>query len=123
MRALQRLCYERAILKEMIAVYCRGNHHSGKRELCLECTELLDYAIQRLNMCKFGNAKDFCSNCSVHCYRLQQRESIKAVMRYAGPRMLLRRPVMAIRHLLETKKQSRSMRLVAEFSKKRKFRR
>ncbi|MDR2525428.1 MAG: nitrous oxide-stimulated promoter family protein, partial [Oscillospiraceae bacterium] len=34
------------------------------------------------------------------CYRADMREKIRAVMRYAGPRMLLHHPVMAIRHFI-----------------------
>jgi hypothetical protein len=32
------------------------------------------------------------------------RQKVRQVMRYAGPRMLLRHPVLAIRHLLDGKR-------------------
>ena len=67
--------------------------------LCPQCQELLTYAHQRLERCKFGNEKPSCTRCSVHCYKPAMRQQIRQVMRYSGPRMLLHNPVLAIRHL------------------------
>lgn len=33
------------------------------------------------------------------------REKIRAVMRFSGPRMLLVHPVLAVRHLLESRRE------------------
>lgn len=87
----------------MIAIYCRGNHAAGDNRLCPDCSELLDYATQRLQSCPFGNDKSFCSNCTAHCYRPKYRQQIKAVMRYAGPRLLFIHPIVATRHLIESR--------------------
>ena len=51
--------------------------------------------------------KTFCSQCRVHCYAPAQRAAIKDVMRYAGPRMLLRHPVMTIHHGIDTLRAKR----------------
>ena len=67
--------------------------------LCPQCQELLTYAHQRLDRCKFGNEKPSCTRCPVHCYKPAMRQQIRQVMRYSGPRMLLHNPVLAIRHL------------------------
>ena len=83
----------------MIAMYCR--HHHGGREPCPGCAELGDYARRRLERCVFGDAKPTCANCTVHCYKAEMREKVRAVMRWAGPRMLLRHPVLAILHLAD----------------------
>lgn len=83
-------------------IYCRSQH--GSRELCEECTSLLNYADKRLEYCRFGEEKPTCANCTVHCYRPAEREKIKEVMRTAGPMMLLRHPMMTIMHLLDGKK-------------------
>jgi hypothetical protein len=40
----------------------------------------------------------------VHCYRAQQRERIRRVMRYSGPRMLLAHPLLALLHLLDARR-------------------
>jgi len=79
----------------MIEVYCRGHHG---RPLCDHCTALLQYALCRLDRCPFGEAKPTCAKCPVHCYRPAMREQIRAVMRYAGPRMMYRHPWLAVRH-------------------------
>jgi predicted amidophosphoribosyltransferase len=84
----------------MVRMYCRA-HHGGSALLCPDCAALLDYASRRLRRCVFGDAKPTCSNCTVHCYSENPREAMRAVMRWAGPRMLLRHPILAIRHLLD----------------------
>lgn len=83
----------------MIDLYCRGQH-GGKDALCDECRELTDYVKKRLEKCPFRENKPKCSQCTVHCYQPAMREKIKAVMRYAGPRMICRHPILAGRHYL-----------------------
>ena len=68
--------------------------------LCPECATLLDYALRRLDSCRFGDGKPSCRKCPVHCYRADMRERIRTVMRWAGPRMIFRHPMAATRHLL-----------------------
>lgn len=85
-------------LERMIALYCRGKH--GRRELCAGCRELLEYSSGRLRRCPH-DPKPACRDCPAHCYGPEMRGRIKAVMRYAGPRMLLRHPWLAVRHLLK----------------------
>jgi hypothetical protein len=87
----------------MIGIYCRA-HHGTSKALCGECDALLDYARERIGACAFGAGKPVCNQCTVHCYRPAMRERIREVMRYAGPRMLGRHPVLAVRHLLRSRK-------------------
>ena len=49
----------------------------------------------------FGDAKPTCANCTVHCYSADRREQVRVVMRWAGPRILFRHPVLGILHLLD----------------------
>lgn len=91
---------EEATLRAMIALYCRDMHHSGV-VLCGECAGLLDYALIRLGKCTFGADKPKCSACPVHCYKPAMREQIRDVMRYSGPRMMVRHPVLAIGHVVD----------------------
>jgi hypothetical protein len=86
-------------IEAMVRMYCR--HHHQDTAPCSECAELFDYAQRRLERCVFGDAKPTCANCVVHCYSAEQRERIRIVMRWAGPRMLLRHPVLGISHLLD----------------------
>ena len=98
---------EKAVVSQMIALYCRKNH--GGRTLCPDCAALEAYARQRSDRCPFLETKTFCSNCRVHCYRPEMREKIRQVMRFSGPRMLFHHPVLAIRHVIETKKEKKRL--------------
>jgi predicted amidophosphoribosyltransferase len=83
----------------MIDIFCHGQH--GKREgLCPECRGLLDYVTRRLERCPFRGNKPRCSKCPVHCYKPDMRVKIRAVMKYAGPQMLYRHPILAGKHYL-----------------------
>ncbi len=94
---MTRIEEEKRTVELMIRLYCR--HHVGKDGLCRDCQEMLDYAWQRLDRCKFGEQKGTCKRCPVHCYRPDMRQCIAKVMRWAGPRMLIYHPMIAFRHL------------------------
>ncbi len=83
----------------MIRLYCAA-HHGARAAVCPDCARLEAYAHGRLDRCPFGADKPVCSLCPVHCYRPAERERIRQVMRWAGPRMLLRHPLPALAHLL-----------------------
>ena len=93
---------ERLVIAQMIGVYCRGKHGARGTALCPRCAALAEYASTRIGRCPFMETKTFCSQCRVHCYAPAQRQAIKDVMRYAGPRMLLRHPVMTVHHGIDT---------------------
>ena len=99
---------ETVMVGEMIALYCRKNHHT-KDGLCPDCAALAAYAAARSAHCPFMAEKTFCSNCKVHCYKPEMRERIRAVMRFSGPRMLFVHPVMAVRHMAETIKEKKRL--------------
>ena len=67
--------------------YCRGVHGTRGGELCPECEALLEYAKQRRQRCPHGDNKPVCSICRIHCYKPEMRQQMRAVMRYAGPRI------------------------------------
>ena len=98
---------EKETVSLMIAIYCRKKH--GGKALCPDCAALEAYARQRSDTCPFMETKTFCSNCRVHCYKNDMREKIREVMRFSGPRMIFHHPVMAIRHVIESKKEKRRM--------------
>ncbi len=95
---LPRLAREYRTMAAMIAIHCRGHHHVHDAG-CRECAELLDYAGRRLDRCPFRDSKPTCANCSVHCYSDERRAQMKTVMRYAGPKMIWRHPVLALAHI------------------------
>jgi hypothetical protein len=106
---VSRLHREKRTVGIMIAMYCsdhratpRGDSADPKHPgLCPECAALLDYATSRIDVCRFGDAKPTCARCTVHCFRASEREAIRQVMRYSGPRMITRHPYLAVRHLLD----------------------
>lgn len=94
---------EKKIVQEMILLYCRDHHHNPSECPCPSCAALIAYAHERSDKCPFMENKTFCSNCRVHCYQQGMRDQIRTVMRYSGPRMLKNHPILAIRHLIESK--------------------
>jgi hypothetical protein len=61
--------------------------------------------MHRIDKCPFQAEKPTCANCPIHCYKKDRREEVREVMRYAGPRMLLRHPVLAVLHQLDGKRR------------------
>ena len=92
---------ELTIIEAMVRLYCRGHAHAGRAPLCPDCAELFEYATRRLERCVFGDVKPTCANCTVHCYSAEKREQIRVVMKWAGPRMALRHPILSIVHLFD----------------------
>ena len=90
---------EKRTIAAMINIYCRDQHHGN--ELCEDCRRLRDYANQRIDRCVFGPDKPACKDCPVHCYSPKMREKVKEVMKFSGPKMIYKHPVMAIMHILK----------------------
>ncbi|MBI9045625.1 MAG: nitrous oxide-stimulated promoter family protein [Anaerolineaceae bacterium] len=102
---LSHIEHESLTVQKMITLYCKKNHKS--KSLCESCSSLNDYASKRLKHCRYGENKTFCTNCSTHCYAPGQREKIRAVMRFSGPRMIFVDPVLAIKHLIQLRLSNR----------------
>ena len=98
---------EKETVSVMIAIYCRKKH--GGKTICPDCAALDTYAKQRSDKCPFMETKTFCSNCKAHCYKKDMLKKIREVMRYSGPRMIFHHPVMAIRHVIESKKEKKRL--------------
>jgi hypothetical protein len=99
----RRIDREAATIQEMIRLYCMAQHGSST-ELCADCQELSRYALLRLEKCPYQAEKPACAKCSVHCYKPKMRERIRVVMRFAGPRMLVRHPVLTVLHMMDERR-------------------
>jgi len=99
--AFVRRARELKTIAVMLRMYCHAHHGSKDAPLCRDCIELHDYARRRLQRCVFGQAKPTCANCTVHCYKASMRQRVRQAMGWAGPRMLWRHPVLAVRHLVD----------------------
>jgi len=82
---------EKQTVRTMIELYAK--HHPDFD------AGLADYACRRLDHCRYGERKPACKHCPVHCYAPRQRDEIRKVMRWAGPRMIIYSPFAALRHL------------------------
>ena len=102
-KQFSRISRESKTVKVMISLYCHSRHRNA--ELCSECARLTNYARERLEKCPFGEGKTTCAKCPEHCYKPSMREKIRVVMRYAGPRMTYRHPVLALLHLIDGKRK------------------
>jgi len=103
-----RLRREQSTIEAMLHIWCEAHPlhvRSRSSELCAECEGLFEYASYRLLKCPYGEEKPTCKKCPIHCYARDRREQMHEVMRFAGTRMLLRHPVLAIRHLLDEKRE------------------
>jgi hypothetical protein len=88
-------------VSKMITLYCHAHHKPYHTSLCLDCLDLAAYAHRRIERCPYGADKPPCAKCPIHCYQADRREQIRQVMRFAGPRMLLHHPRLAILHLVD----------------------
>lgn len=98
--ATPRMQREWRTIEAMLQLYCRAHHHAPGG-MCEDCATLLDYAGKRLAGCPFGADKPTCAHCTIHCYGPVQREQVRVMMRWAGPRMLRHHPVLALAHLVD----------------------
>lgn len=97
---------EATLLRAMFVRYCQDHHGSRDNNLCDECTELLRYSLTRLACCPFGQEKPTCARCKIHCYRAQEKDSVRAIMRYSGPKMMLPHPLLTLEHLIKNHKEA-----------------
>ena len=97
----KRLARERQTMAKMVEIYCNARHERADATLCAGCQDFLDYAELRLEKCPYGLDKPTCANCPIHCYKPGPRARARMIMRYSGPRMLLRHPYLALTHQLD----------------------
>lgn len=93
---MSRIEREKQTVRRMIELYCR--HHLNEKNIPEAYQQLADFACRRLDHCRYGENKTACKNCPTHCYAPKEREQIREIMRWAGPRMILYSPKDAISH-------------------------
>ena len=64
-------------VQAMVGMHCRGTH-AIRTGLCADCEDLWAYVQQRVERCPFRDDKPTCQNCTVHCYKADRREQIRA---------------------------------------------
>lgn len=102
----ERIAREAESLSLMIRLFCK-RHHSSVGELCDNCRDLSEKAQKSLLHCPYGAGKPVCGRCSVNCFPKDIYARLNTVMRYAGPRMLYKHPLLVASHLLDALKKPR----------------
>ena len=90
---------ESTTLKKFFTVHCKNKHTNQRNyikdisyknsniklelDLCDECTELINYSIERLRECPH-EIKPRCRTCSNPCYEKPQWKKLAKLMRYSG---------------------------------------
>ena len=105
-----RMTREARTIEAMVSIYCHDKHGTRGDALCDECTKLVKYAGMRLEKCPYQEHKTTCTKCPTHCYKLDMREEVRKVMRYAGPRMIWKHPYLAIMHILVDSRRNEPLR-------------
>jgi hypothetical protein len=90
------ILFNHKLITRMIQMHCRIRH---KQKLCPECRELLDYALKKLEICPLKNDKPPCSLCHIHCYQGEWKNRILDVMRFTGPVLGFRHPLLGMKFL------------------------
>jgi hypothetical protein len=109
-------------LADFVQIYCDGHHKLAERRpvetdgarlgiygrrrpvLCVECEAHLGYAEKRRAYCN-QDPKPFCAYCEVHCYKSDEREWQRQMMRYSGPKSWRKgHAIDGIKHVLEGRK-------------------
>lgn len=98
----KRIQREIKTIEKMIQIYEKA--HPTSADSPEQYQKLYDYAINRLEKCRYGEQKPACKQCPIHCYQPKMREQMKLIMRWSGPKMLFHHPILAIRHLLDDRK-------------------
>ena len=96
----KRIARERKTIGLMIQIFCNDKHNT-KDNLCEECNELKSYSNIRLDKCPYGVNKTTCNKCPIHCYKPEMRERVREVMRYSGPKMSYKHPILAFHHITD----------------------
>ena len=86
-------------IRIMTEIYCHA-HHNTKEGLCPECEEFYLYSVKRLACSPFGEKKPVCAKCNIHCYGKGYKERAKEIMAFSGPKLLLKHPILSMRHIL-----------------------
>jgi predicted amidophosphoribosyltransferase len=118
----KQVVHDTVVLADFVAIWCDGHHRDRERHpaqtdgallgiygrkrptLCAECEAHLSYAEKRRAYCP-QDPKPFCANCETHCYRSEEREWQRQMMRYSGPKSWRKgHAIDGIKHALESRK-------------------
>ncbi len=104
-------------LNKFFNIYCQNKHQNQTRKkynitynntsfqldtnLCNECKELLEYAIQKLQNCPYKE-KPKCRKCPNPCYDKQEYKQMAKIMRYSGMKLGLTKAAKKLKSLFKS---------------------
>jgi len=97
---------EQVTVEKMINIYCKETH-KHQNERCEDCEKLYKYSSRKIEECILGENKSICARCKIHCYKTDMREAIKKVMRYSGPKMMIKHPLLTVYHIIDSRRNLR----------------
>ena len=89
---------EKATIRKTFGVYCHSHHNTTGDKLCPKCTALLATVMTKMNRCPYGITKPICDRCEMPCFGDAANKQFREIMSSSQSRMLLRHPVMAVKH-------------------------
>ncbi len=105
-----RLHREILTVDHMIGIFCTGSH-DGEEGPCNHCRQLLEQVKKAVDLCPYKEDKPVCGRCATYCYDPAVAQQLHSVMHYAGPRMMVRHPVLAFLHLVDALRSAHSGRI------------
>ena len=124
--------HDAVVLADFIQIWCDGHHRDCERRrvetdgaglgiygrkrlmLCTECEGHLAYAEKRRAFCP-QDPKPFCAHCETHCYKSDEREWQRQMMRYSGPKSWRKgHAIDGIKHLLESRRYRKQAEMKAK---------
>ena len=91
---------EKENIKKTFRVYCHKEHGTSGDKLCPKCTALLATIMTKMNRCPYGITKPICDRCERPCFSKSQTVEFRKIMSSTQKSMLLRHPIMTIKHKL-----------------------
>ena len=91
---------EKENIKKTFGVYCQNHHGAEAGQLCPKCTALLATVLTKITRCPYGITKPICDRCERPCFGDKQTKDFLAVMATTQKSMLLKHPVMTVKHKL-----------------------
>ncbi len=93
------------VLEQFIQIYCDTKHKKVDKSdkdgsnLCPECHETMNYSRIQRELCPL-DPKPSCKNCDIHCYKPDQRQKIRDIMRHSGMYLIKRGRIDMLLHYL-----------------------
>jgi len=89
---------EKANIKKTFGVYCHSHHKAADDKLCPQCQALLATIMTKMGRCPYGITKPICDRCEIMCFGKTQSKEFMTIMSSSGRGMLLKHPMMSIKH-------------------------